>query len=393
MIKAILIDDEILALKQLSKLLNKVSEFEIVGSYTEPLPAIEAAGVLKPDIIFLDIVMPEMNGMQTAEFIQQVSPSSHIVFVTGYDRYAIDAFEMNALDYVLKPVQMNRLTKTVNRITDRLLSSDEQQTGALEKKICCFQSLRPEMVHRSHGHHERTLPFRWRTTKAQELFAYLLHHRNRFVNKDTLIQEFWPDHEFKKASTYLYTTIYHIRQCLKQADLEITISNVSGGEGYMLNTNQVQVDVDMLEGGIRALGAVTKLNITDHRQISDLYTGDYLAEHDYFWAESERHRLRTVWLHHAAMLADFYSNHDMLAEAITMYKRITQFHPYYEDGHLGLLQAYASAGDRMAVQEHYQHIEQMYSAELEIPLPEFILQWYYKWNSSQDAGMLTEFRA
>lgn len=382
MMKALLIDDEKLAVMHMEKLLRELPEFDSIESYTDPAAAVEAARLSQPDVIFLDIVMPEINGMQAAEMMQQASPGSDIVFVTGYDRYAIEAFELNALDYVLKPVQRTRLAKTLTRLSGRRQEAEAPEVPAEETMIGCFKTLRPYAVPGS----SEVPAFRWRTTRAQELFAYLLHHRERFVAKERLIQQFWPESPFKRASTYLYTAIYQIRQCLKQSGIHAEIVNTSGGEGYTLHLGEVVLDVDRFETGIRSLGAVTAATCARHLRLSELYIGDYLADYDYEWAEGERQRLRALQLHHASGLALFLLDSGQTAEAAAQYKKLTLLHPYSEYAHLGLLQAYAMLGDRLAVDECYRTAETLFEQELDVELPLILSQWYTSWNAGEFAG-------
>ena len=110
--KAILIDDERLARQELKSLLAAYPEIQIVGEANNVETAIESIKQLKPDVIFLDIQMPGKNGF---ELLEEISGVPEVVFVTAYDEYAIRAFEVNALDYLLKPVQSNRLAETVKK--------------------------------------------------------------------------------------------------------------------------------------------------------------------------------------------------------------------------------------------------------------------------------------
>ncbi|WP_172253866.1 response regulator [Saccharibacillus deserti] len=382
MMKALLIDDEKLAVMHMEKLLRELPEFEEVESYTDPAAAVEAARRSRPDVIFLDIVMPEINGMQAAEMLQQASPDSDIVFVTGYDRYAIEAFELNALDYVLKPVQRARLAKTLSRLNGRRKEDTVSEPIPQETVIGCFKTLRSCAVPGA----SEAPPFRWRTMRAQELFAYLLYHRERFVGKDHLIQQFWPESPFKRASTYLYTTIYQIRQCLKQSGIDAEIVNASGGEGYTLHLGSVALDVDRFESGIRSLGPVKADNCADHLRLSDLYIGDYLEDYDYAWAEGERQRLRTMQLHHGSGLALFLLENNRIAEAAAAYEKLALLHPYSEHAHLGLLQAYALLGDPAAVDDRYRLAERLFEQELDVEMPIALSEWYRRWNAGEISG-------
>src|SRR5690554_7117348 len=105
--KVMLVDDESAALQVLSSMLSIYEDIEILGSYTNPLDALEASRKAKPDVVFLDIEMGTVNGLETAElFSGQGEPE--IVFITAYSQYAVEAFEVNAMDYLLKPIQERR---------------------------------------------------------------------------------------------------------------------------------------------------------------------------------------------------------------------------------------------------------------------------------------------
>lgn len=120
--KAILIDDERLARQELKNLLSAYSEIQVVGEAGNAQDGIEMIQQLKPDVIFLDIQMPGKNGF---ELLEEISGVPEVIFVTAYDEYAIRAFDVNALDYLLKPVQSQRLSDTVRK----LLNKDAVEKG------------------------------------------------------------------------------------------------------------------------------------------------------------------------------------------------------------------------------------------------------------------------
>lgn len=370
MIRALLVDDERLALMKLQLMLEELGTVTVTAVFTDPAEALKAAPGLDPDVIFLDIEMPEMSGMQAAELMQNLCPRAGIVFVTAYNDYAVDAFELNALDYVLKPVRQDRLQKTLQRL-ELAAGQETLENPAEQLMLRCLQSIRFERD-------GQPLPsIRWRTLKAQELFAYLLHNRNRFTSKDYLIEWLWPEFNYKKASTLLYTTIYQVRQCLKQAGIPLQINSAS--EGYILETGGLLIDSTEWENGTQSLPAINEENYTEHQRLSDFYSGDYLADYGYIWAEGERQRLRTIWLHHATSMAEFFVSSGKIPEAVTTYQRIVDLQPYYEQAHLGLMKIYDSMGERTAVEEQYNTLCNLLNRELNIELPPNIISWYQNW--------------
>ncbi|PKM90350.1 MAG: DNA-binding response regulator [Firmicutes bacterium HGW-Firmicutes-12] len=120
MLKAVLVDDELIALKELSLHLDTLGNIQIVGSFTNPLKGFLNLSVLKPDVVFLDIDMPEISGIYLAEQIMTTYPEIRIIFVTAFDKYAINAFELNAVDYILKPVTLDRIKMAIAKVEENI---------------------------------------------------------------------------------------------------------------------------------------------------------------------------------------------------------------------------------------------------------------------------------
>ncbi|MBL7882574.1 MAG: response regulator transcription factor [Bacteroidia bacterium] len=162
--KAIIIDDERLARQELKNLLTIYPEIAIVGEANNAETAIESIKQLKPDVIFLDIQMPGKNGF---ELLEDISGVPEVVFVTAYDEYAIRAFEVNALDYLLKPVQPNRLAETVKKILNKDVSdknevkeqtqslNDDDQVFVKDGDKCWFVKLIDIRLFESEGNYVR----------------------------------------------------------------------------------------------------------------------------------------------------------------------------------------------------------------------------------------------
>ena len=115
----LIVDDEPLARAHLSRLL-KTQETEVVGEADNAATGLQLAEDLHPDIVFLDIQMPVLTGMQMATALLHLELSPLVVFVTGYSEFALDAFDRNALDYLVKPVSPDRLARTLARARERL---------------------------------------------------------------------------------------------------------------------------------------------------------------------------------------------------------------------------------------------------------------------------------
>ena len=115
MLKAIVIDDELYAREELNELLVESQQVEVIAQCSNAIEGLKAINSLKPDVIFLDIHMPQITGLELLSMLDPVNMPK-VVFVTAYDEYAVKAFEDNAFDYLLKPVESARLHKTLQRI-------------------------------------------------------------------------------------------------------------------------------------------------------------------------------------------------------------------------------------------------------------------------------------
>ncbi|WP_246096466.1 response regulator [Paenibacillus sinopodophylli] len=371
----LLIDDERLALVQLERMLSDAMELTAIDSFQNPLLAVEQAAVLQPEVVFLDIHMPEISGLQAAEMIQEVCPDADIVFVTAHDEYAIRAFELNAVDYVLKPLQKSRIQKTVERLIRRR-SGQIKPFVAVDRsqKIYCFKTLRFQSLGNS-----PEIP-KWRTAKAQELFLYLLHHRKQLVHKSTLLEVFFPEMDLKRAMTQLYTSIYQIRQCLQKMGMDLVIQNSSIQEGYILDMGQVVLDTEKWEQELDKLTVPLELRKDKLLQLLGDYEGDYLQDHGYVWAEHERERLRQIWLSHARYLAKYYFQHaEQHPEALQLFERIHIVDPYNEAEALIVMKLYDELGYYDKITAHYGQMVQTLETELGLPVMEQLSGWYNQW--------------
>ena len=121
-LRVMVVDDEQLARDELRYQLEQVAEVEVVAQAGNGLEALSAADRYKPDLVFLDIQMPGLNGFEVARrLIERETPSPALVFVTAFDQHAIEAFEINAVDYLLKPVDAPRLEQALARTRRRLI--------------------------------------------------------------------------------------------------------------------------------------------------------------------------------------------------------------------------------------------------------------------------------
>jgi len=126
-LRAVVVDDEQLAREELCFQLEQVGGVEIIGQASDGVKALQMVGEIKPDVVFLDVQMPGLTGFEVARRLLLVDAPPSVVFVTAFDQYAIDAFTVNAVDYVLKPVDAKRLEQTLDRLRQRAIPQPTAQ--------------------------------------------------------------------------------------------------------------------------------------------------------------------------------------------------------------------------------------------------------------------------
>jgi len=140
-IRTLIVDDEPLARERLRKLLEAEPDVEIVGECGDGLEAVEAIGLQKPDLVFLDIQMPELDGFAVLDAVR-AEKMPEIIFVTAYSQHALRAFEFHALDYLLKPFDRERFQTALGRAR---LRWEQARSGELSQKLTALLAeLRPE---------------------------------------------------------------------------------------------------------------------------------------------------------------------------------------------------------------------------------------------------------
>ncbi|GLC90139.1 response regulator [Lysinibacillus piscis] len=374
--RVVLVDDEHLPLTRLKTLLEKYDVFElsVVGVYMGAHEALSSIQSVQPDVVFLDIMMPDMDGLELGEKILELLPNVEVVFTSGFDKFAIDAFNLHAIDYLLKPVQKSRLEKTLTRL-QRVYQKNQQ----VVEKQQMIQLLGDLHIIAADG---TSQPMKWRTSKAKELFTYMLSRRNEMVYRETILELFWQDSDIDKASKQLYTAIYTIRQTLKKYGLDgVQISSLTLNSGYKMTVNNVVIDIEQWLAQIKALPLLEQSTLTEHIQAFEAYTGEYLGDSDYLWAEGEKVRLKHLWLHQAQKLQDFYVANGDYQAAIKVQERVQYVYPEEEDSYFTLMQLYAQTDNVLAVEAQYSELTRMLQEHYAVEPNKDVVNWYQRWKN------------
>ncbi len=356
-----IVDDEDSALDALEDELNEIDAVRIVGKFTSPMEALQQVGSLHVDMVFLDIEMPGIDGLALADQMLQNDQSVDVVFTTAYDQYAVEAFEVNALDYILKPVMQERLLKSFNKWMAKHKSTDSFH----REPACRIATLGTfQLMITTEKETEQTV--KWRTNKARELFAYFVHQRGQDVHKSDMIIDIWPEYDRERAIAHLHTGVYYIRKMIKQYRLEHCMTVYYANDYYRFDMQGVSLDMDNLVCIASMRECIQHDNIEQYEQAAALYCGPYMGNHDYPWSVIERQKLELDYLELVSKLSEYYESTQRYQDAIELLQRGLEHNPWQEELHELLMDIYNITGNHTAREEHYRRMKEMFREELGI---------------------------
>lgn len=277
MYTAIVVEDESNILKHMNKLLAAMDEFLLKGAFATPHEALAAFPELMPDVAFIDIEMPRMNGLELARRLLEVKEDISIVFTTAYGQYALDAFEVEAIDYLMKPIMKEDLQRVLKRL-NRILSFQKMQSPL-------FKSA-PSFAVRCFGAFEvrdrQQQMVKWPTRKAEEVFAYFIANQGRYISKWELLKIFWPEIEEERAIPNLYNTIYRVKQVLKKLPLSPKIQKIN--EGYTLEAQGNLSDLGEFLEVMKQSKEIRDVSLEACSSLFFSYATPLFGDKDYFWS-------------------------------------------------------------------------------------------------------------
>ncbi len=368
MISCILVDDEVPALEELQYHLSKYPDVSVIDMYSNPMVAIEAIQAKKPDLVFLDIDMPFINGMEFALKIQDINIKTEIVFVTAHHEYSLQAFEVHALDYILKPIADERFSKTMARVIEQCNIRNDQSKKSESVFIKCFGKF--DIIKNDKMGNE---VLKWRTAKTRELFLYLLCRHDKTITKNELINVLFEGFEEKKAQNNLYVTMFYLKKSLDNfGTTEISIK-----ENYTLNVSPGICDfIDFMRFIDNDPETYDDEKIEDFENIIGKYKGLYLEEEDYFWAIETREFLDRKYEELSLFIANYYIERNNAKKAINTLIRLLKNNPLSEDGCKKILDIYRSQGNDEQYKKFYKEYEKTMKEEFDLE-PEQKYSDYY----------------
>ncbi len=352
MFHAIVVDDESAALNRFERIAAGDGRISLEGKFQYAEDAIEFVRQQKVDIAFLDIEMPEMSGLELAEQLMEIDPYISVIFVTAYDKYALEAFRAHAIGYLLKPLDNNELTEQLDSLYRRLGQRTAKNANQ-RLTIRCFG----EFSVKAAADEEPAI--RWKTAKAEELFALLVNYQGRAKSKESLIDALWPELEPEKSINLFRVTCTYIRTALSERGFSDVL--IRDWNGYKLNTERINCDLFRFRQAVRD---VPSPGLETLEAASALYSGEYLDGKLYEWAGRARDQLESDFKKIQFRLSEALCIRGDFGKACEALDKVLEFDACEEEAVSRLIQMKLEHGDTAAAIKVYRTYEQRLKNEL-----------------------------
>ncbi|MEK3883324.1 response regulator [Paenibacillus sp. PL2-23] len=363
MIRVIAVDDELPALRRAGKLLETLEGVQVGGLFDSPKLFLEhMLTTSEPvDLVLLDIEMPGMNGLEVAGRLKEIRPEVYVSFLTAYEEYALDAFGVEAIDYVLKPFTTEDLMRTLERLEKR--RGPHSQSGAAgapatDKHKWNISSFGPFTIASEKGEQVR-----FRNSKSRELLALLHHHRDKAVGKSYILDALWEGRDADRAQTNLHSTVYQLRKDLEACGLHGAIEQMkTAGGSYRLQWPcAIEDDVAEYELAVREYertGSLAQLV-----RAIQLYGDGYLSGSGYGWAAPRQAELELGYAGLLEAMVDAYAGQSRHELALSPMQKLVHLHPLDERFHAKLAALLLLSGRSADAREYCAMMAELLDAE------------------------------
>lgn len=370
--KVILVDDEPTMHLILRKMLDKLPGVEVVGAFTDTQSAASCLSE-NPDIelAFVDISMKDENGMAFVARLESAGSLTQIVFVTSHKDFALEAYELSALDYLVKPVSQERLQRTVNRaMANRrdIRSTLLQASASPDSGTLTITALGDVTASNEAGR------VKWISRKCAELFAYLLLNHGRRIPRSRLVAEIFGGMDQANAENYLNTTVYQLRKSLEPLGIREAVR--SENDGYALELKNPVIDYEEFAEQTDKLQFIDAGNVERAMQTERLYTGDLFGDKAYVWAIHETERYARLYSAFSQKLAaTLISLQDWVSASNLLFK-LHERNPLDESVMRLLMTTREMTGDKKGLTALYSEYVRMLDQELGIRPSEELARYY-----------------
>ncbi|WP_166240934.1 response regulator [Paenibacillus turpanensis] len=359
MFSVVIVEDEKPILELMKVIVGRSPHCRIIASFSNPQEALEQLPELQPDIAFLDIEMPKLSGLELARKLNECCEGTRIVFTTAYKDYALEAFQVFAFDYLLKPVMPDAIDRITSRLLKEAARADVSVTPSRKVSIRCFGSFE---VRGAEGE-----LVRWPTRKTEELFAYLLCWPNQDISKWKLVDMLWPELDEQRAVHNLHNNVYRLKKLLKEQ--EIGMGVIRTVDGYMLNTMNVTYDLQEFQDNLPVQGELERSETERLEALCAMYSGPLLGHKDYMWKVQLEENCSKQYRAAGGRLAEQYMAGREWDKAEQRLMSCLSLFPLDEELHLLLLRVLAATGKKEQIARHFSLFVEQHRRELGMEVP------------------------
>ncbi|UKS27392.1 response regulator [Paenibacillus sp. HWE-109] len=370
--KVIMVDDEPTMHLILRKMLAKLPDVHVAAAFTNTK---SAASFLSENadinLAFVDISMPGGNGMEFAAEIELAESHVQIIFITSHKEYALKAYELSVLDYLVKPVTQERLERAVNRarLNQRSVLSPLLSTAAPMNPGKVVLKMLGDVVVSNEA-----VRVKWISRKCAELFAYLQLNHGKRIPRSRLVTDIFGGMHQSKAESYLNTTVYQLRKSLELIGLREVVR--SENDGYALELKDPMIDYIEFEKQVEELQVIDIGNIERALQIERLYTGELFGDKAYVWAIHETEHYVELYASFVKRLAAVLISLKDTASASRLLLKLNERNPLDESVIHLLMRIREMTGDKKGLTALYTDYVRLLSRELGIRPSEDLIHLY-----------------
>lgn len=300
----VILDDEITTLKHHEQQVLNMSEWNVVKTFHKPSEFLNEFGNLDFDLLLCDIELPSITGLEVAQKVKHVFPNVLVVFLTAYSHYAIEAFRVDAVDYLLKPIKQMDLLQLKDK---------------LQRYIAPKKPIKHQFDVSNFNSFDITIQgskIKWPTQKSKELAMYFLFHQNQYIQKNDVIKSMWDDLMYTQEDTHFHMALYRLRKVIKTEQIDIEIHSQPGSkEGYMVKSSLI-MEYDIVMALLqKALTSILTNEEFDLLRVS--CSTPLLWEYQTEWIKLKRERLRIALIKTFENEID-YKRKCMIAEMIML---------------------------------------------------------------------------
>jgi len=356
--RVLIVDDEPAMLLAMGRLLSSADGVELVGSFRTAQEAVDfvRGGDADVDLAFLDIQIAADDGLELARSLRSIRTDLDIVFTTSHAEYAMEAYDVYPLDYMVKPISRKRLIQTIARAASRRSAASNKDADFIPNRLTvrglgCFEATSKQAG-----------TVKWISKKSMELFAYLLVNRGRSAAKIRILEDVFPDMPHKNAEMYLNTAVYQLRKALALHGFKEMI--VSAQEQYRVDLAQADVDFIQFEQDLEELFEINDTNEAAAIELEKRFAGELFEDKAYEWAATERERITIMYDSFTKRLANWLLERKRYREAAQIARGAVSRNEFEEESNLLLLNILGAMGDRQALRNHNEHYIQLLRQEL-----------------------------